>query len=219
MNKLPTNADEHVEALIPWHVNGTLNAADTQQVQLHLQSCEQCRASVQLEQKIAGLVLERRETLDCAPQSGWSRLAAQLDARAPSFPKQSKFPRPKLGVIGKRLVPTLLLLQAAAIAGLGVALVQLLDQRDDYAYQTLSDVTPTPTAAGPTLRVVFHDDTSNEKLRTLLEPIGGTIRSGPTGNGVYTIEAQRSGSDAALEWLRAQPEVMFAEPVRSPRSD
>jgi len=113
----------------------------------------------------------------------------------------------------------LVVLQAAAIAGLGIALVQVLDQRSDNSYRTLSDVAPTQAAVAPTLRVVFADDTSSATLRTLLEPIGGTIRSGPTANSVYTIELQKADMASALDWLRTQPEVLFAEPVGAPRTD
>jgi len=128
-------------------------------------------------------------------------------------------PRWRRRVGGRRLVPALLVLQAAAIAGLGIALVHLLDERADNSYRTLSDVEQTAPTVGPTLRVVFADATSSERLRTLLEPIGGTIRSGPTTNSVYTIELQKSGTAAALEWLRTQPEVLFAEPVGAARTD
>lgn len=217
MNTMPPVAgDEHVEALIPWYVNGTLGSADTQRVQRHLQECEQCRASVELETKIAGLVREHRDTLDCAPQSGWSRLVAQLDARRPRLHDKSGAPQVRQRVRGKRLLPALLVLQAAAIAGLGIAVVYLLDNRTDDSYRTLSDAAQITPAAGPTLRVVFANHTSTEKLRALLEPIGGTIRSGPTTNSVYTIEVQQSGAAAALKWLRTQPEVLFAEPVGAP---
>lgn len=215
----PLASDDHVETLLPWYVNGTLETADSQRVQRHLEDCEQCRVSLQLESRIARLVHDHRDTLDCAPQSGWNRLAAQLDARQPLSPAVSMPPRLRHRVGGKRLLPTLVVLQAAAIAGLGIALVQLLDQRSDNSYRTLSDVAATQAAVTPTLRVVFADDTSSATLRTLLEPIGGTIRSGPTPNSVYTIELQKAGTAAALEWLRTQPEVLFAEPVGAPQTD
>lgn len=218
MNTLPPLAsDEHVEALVPWYVNGTLDAAGTQLVQRHLQGCEQCRASVELETKISGLVREHRDTLDCAPQSGWSRLVAHLDGRKSPLHEKSAPSRLRRRTRGKRLIPALLILQAAAIAGLGVALIYVLDNRTDVSYQTLSDATQIPSAASPTLRVVFADSTTTEKLRTLLEPIGGTIRSGPTTNSAYTIELQQSGTAAALKWLRTQPEVLFAEPAGAPQ--
>jgi hypothetical protein len=215
----PLASDGHVETLLPWYVNGTLETADSQRVQRHLEGCEQCRVSLQFESRIAGLVHDHRDTLDCAPQSGWNRLAAQLDARQPLSPSVSMPPRLRHRAGGKRLLPTLVVLQAAAIAGLGIALVQLLDQRSDNSYRTLSEVAPSQAAVAPTLRVVFADDTSSATLRTLLEPIGGTIRSGPTANSVYTIELQKAGTAAALEWLRTQPEVLFAEPVGAPQTD
>jgi hypothetical protein len=215
----PLASDGHVETLLPWYVNGTLETADSQRVQRHLEGCEQCRVSLQFESRIAGLVNDHRDTLDCAPQSGWNRLAAQLDARQPLSPSVSMPPRLRHRAGGKRLLPTLVVLQAAAIAGLGIALVQLLDQRSDNSYRTLSEVAPSQAAVAPTLRVVFADDTSSATLRTLLEPIGGTIRSGPTANSVYTIELQKAGTAAALEWLRTQPEVLFAEPVGAPQTD
>jgi hypothetical protein len=167
---------------------------------------------------VAGLVLEHRGTLDCAPQSGWNRLAAQLDAHTPHSGDTSVPPR-RRRLAGNRLVRAVLVSQAAAIAGLGIALVHLLDERADNSYRTLSNVEQTAPSVGPTLRVVFADDTSSERLRTLLEPVGGTIRSGPTANSVYTIELRKSGTAAALEWLRTQPEVLFAEPVGAARTD
>jgi hypothetical protein len=215
----PVAGDEHVEALIPWYVNGTLAAVDAKRVQRHLAACEQCRASTRLERKIAGLVLDHRDTLDCAPQSGWARLAAQLDARKPPIREGILSPRFRRRVYARRLMPALLVLQAAAIAGLCIALVQLLDQRADASYHTLADSPQAPPTPVPTLRVVFADDTSSGKLRSLLEPIGGTIRSGPTANNVYTIELQESGTAEALNWLRTQPQVLFAEPVGAPRTD
>lgn len=225
MNKMPPAAaardqrrDEHIESLIPWYVNGTLDDADTRHVQQHLENCELCRASVQLERKVASLVFEHRDTLDCAPQSGWNRLAAQLDAPQPAH-ENNVSPRRRRRIRIKRLVPALLIVQAAAIAGLGISLVQLLDRRTEPAYHTLSDAPRIAAAAAPTLRVVFADATSNEKLRVLLEQIGGTIRSGPTANGVYTIELQKSDGAAALDWLRTQPEVLFAEPVGALQAD
>ena len=119
----------------------------------------------------------------------------------------------------KHLLPVLLTLQAAAIAGLSVALVQLIQKRDDAPYRTLSDVSQPMPSAGPTVRVVFAGDTSNDQLRDLLQPIGGTIRSGPTANGVYTIEIQQADVTAALDWLRSQSDVLFAEPIGTPAHD
>jgi len=205
--------DDHVESLIPWYVNGTLNVADVRRVQRHLELCDPCRASADLERKLAALLLEHRDTLDCAPQSGWNKLAAQLDTHPQVSADAAPLPKPR-GVVRRYFFPLLLTLQAAAIAGLSIALVNLIQERDVASYHTLSEVSQSQPAAGPTLRVVFTADTSNDQLRTLLQPIGGTIRSGPSANGVYTIEIERSDVTAALAWLRSQSQVMFAEPVR-----
>jgi len=208
---------EHVETLLPWLVNGTLGASERQLVEQHLAACAQCRASHALELKLADGLVEHHDSLDCAPQSGWNRLAAQLDYSKPRAPS-GKRPRGRYRMGGRRMLSALLVVQAAVIALLGFALVQMIGRAE---YRTLSDaVTPAATGGAAMARVVFAEDTSNIRLREILQHVGGNIRNGPSAKGVYTISLgeeavnrRAAPGEAELAWLRGQPEVLFAEPV------
>jgi anti-sigma factor RsiW len=206
VSNLPIGHDEHVEALIPWYVNGTIAAADRVRVEQHLSECAACRASLELEARIASRVSARSDATG-DPQAGWARLASRtgLTASAERPPRAGH----------SRSLRWVVLAQAAAIAVLAFAVLALVTERTRSDYRTLMQ--PAAVLEGPVVRVVFADDTSSARIRALLDHVHGTIRSGPTQNKLYTIELSPDGTaDApgpieAAHWLRAQPEVLFAE--------
>jgi anti-sigma factor RsiW len=211
---------QHVDLLIPWYANGSLGVAERAAVDQHIEECHQCRTTLELEQRLTTLMREHRETLDCAPQSGWARLAARLDERgepradADSASGVRSARRARRGSFA--LVQAA---QAAAVAALGIALFVLLDGRQGARYHTLTEPDTTLARGIPALRVVFADTTSSARVRALLSHVNGTIRGGPSAQNAYTIELSRSATTAALSpeeatvWLRAQPEILLAEPI------
>jgi anti-sigma factor RsiW len=207
----------HVEEMIPWHVNGTLDADEAARVEAHLAQCEQCRASAQLEAQLVRLSRERRESVDLAPQFGWSRLAARLAPQETATGRREIIPRRWAFASGQGRWPFagVLIGQAAALVLLAVAVVQLSSLRT-ARYVTLTDPVPEVSGPGATLRLVVAPDTSNERFRALLEHVRASIRSGPSVHGVYTVELA-TAPVAAVAWLRQQPEVRLVEAVH-PRS-
>lgn len=218
---LTVSDDPHVERLIPWYLNGTLDADGRRRVEVHLESCARCRTSHQLEARLAAQLREPREAPGCAPLAGWSRLEARLDLpRKPLSPAMAVRNRPlrkTTAAARSHLLAAVLLAQAAVIAGLGFALSNLTGGRDTAAYRTLGDsASARMVAEAPLLRIVFSEETDNARLRVLLRHVDGAIRSGPSAAGVYTVELSSSGAAEALDWLRRQPEVLFAERVEAP---
>jgi hypothetical protein len=205
----------HVEEIIPWHVNGTLGAHETARVEAHLAQCEQCRASAQLEARLAQLSREHRGAVDLAPQFGWSRLAARLGPQDTVAQPREANPRrwAFAAANGRWPFASVLIGQAAALVLLAVAVVQLSSLRT-ARYVTLTDPAPAASTGGATLRLVVAPDTSNERFQSMLEHVGASIRSGPSARGVYTLELD-SAPDAAVAWLRQQPEVRLAEAVQA----
>jgi Putative zinc-finger len=89
-------------------------------------------------------------------------------------------------------------------------------------YRTLT--TPASSyAAGPRVRVVFRPHLSLDQLQKLLRGVGAHIVDGPTDARVYTLGfaepiASVEAFDDRIAMLRADPNVLFAEPaeVRPP---
>lgn len=219
----PAASAEHVGMLIPWYANDTLSAAERQSVERHTALCADCRASLEHEQRLAELLRARNETVDCAPQSGWARLAARLDepkkaTRTPDAVAAATAPRAR-----GRMFVYLQLARAAAVAVLALALFFFVTDRDSPAYRTLTHPDPGIAPDVPTLRVAFAPATPSPRIRALLKQVDGTIRSGPSAQNVYTVELARSATSSAgtlrqaADWLRAQPEVLLAEPIGSSR--
>ncbi len=230
---LPSEADGHVEAELPWYVNGTLDTADRAYVEEHLAGCARCRASYDLERRLAGILKTPRDTLEYAPQSGWTQLAARLAgsplaAASPTYEghRPSATIRPPETRGRRRLSPLIagiLLAQAAAIGILSFLLLHFVTEYDSAAFRTLTQpgsVVSAPEAA--TIRIVFAEETSAAQIGSLLRDVGGTIIAGPSTADVYTISLQDAASSTsddaayAADWLRAQPGVLFAEPVGPP---
>jgi hypothetical protein len=230
---LPSEADGHVEAELPWYVNATLDAADRAYVEEHLASCARCRASYDLERRLAGILKTSRDTLEYAPQSGWTQLAPRLagsslasashSVEAPGPSAKTSPPEAR----GRRrlspLIAGILLAQAAAIGILSFLLMQLITVYDSADFRTLTQ--PYTVVSAPeraTIRIVFAEETSAAQIGSLLHDVGGTITAGPSAAGVYTISLQNAASSTsdnaayAADWLRAQPGVLFAEPVGPP---
>lgn len=227
---------EHVELDLSWYVNGTLPANERSRIERHLAECERCRKSHAFEVRLAAQLRDAREPVECAPQSGWNRLAVRLDAlesdvqtataAAPSGAATSTTTaraRPPRAA-RRRILPLVLVAQAAALAMLAFTLLYVTLDDSAPRYRTLTRTDGSAAAAstaGPVLRIVFDESASNAEIRSLLERVGGSIVAGPTDRRVYTVRLQRTENgtpadpDAAADWLRTQPRVLFVEPVET----
>jgi hypothetical protein len=107
--------------------------------------------------------------------------------------------------------------QAIGLALVGRALLQPAGsaavEKPAAAYQTLS--LPEPGVPGGQIRAVFARSMSVDALHGLLRAQHLTIVGGPTAAGVFTLgfEAGAANTETALQGLRADPLVQFAEPT------
>jgi hypothetical protein len=107
--------------------------------------------------------------------------------------------------------------QAIGLAFVGRALLQSpaggAVEQPAAGYQTLSS--PEPGVPGGRIRAVFARSMSVDALHGLLRSQHLTIVGGPTEAGVFTLglEAGAASPEAALQGLRADPMVQFAEPT------
>lgn len=210
----PTRCRE-VQELLPWLATATLEPAERARVEAHLDGCPACRAELER------CELERdavRGARDLAPAPHPAQLARLFDriergeldeeelgevvARAPARSLLARTPR---------VVRWLIAAQIVALAGLGLWTLRA-DRAAAPLFRTLAGGQEVPDAAR--LRVVFAAEATESELRALLLAAGLEIVGGPSPLGAYAL-APRPGGDsrAALDLLRSDPRVRFAEPV------
>ncbi len=203
-----------ISSLMPWYVNGTLDATDRGKVDAHLAICAACRYELLQERHVyqqmtsevgveymAGPSLKRLQAKLDELESGTSR----PDATAVAAPTRSPL-RPWWGML------------AASIAVMAVALSLLAGNRwlqfragpSQAAYHTVT----TPAARSPdeVIRAVFSPTITLVELQALLEESRLKIISGPTEAGVYSLAATSTQPvDSSLAALRRHATVRFAE--------
>ena len=180
---------EHPFELLPWLVNDTLEGAERERVQQHVESCATCREQVVFLRALAG-------TVDQLPQQeggsfGLQRLLHSVRAERPRLPRW--------------LVPS------AVAAGIvlvvqSVMLVQI-GQEDRYTLLSGSE------GAENSFLVEFAPDATAEAIRALLREYGVRIVDGPSAAGLYRIELETDAVShrevpAVLKALQARKQII-----------
>ena len=225
-------AHEELELLLPWYVNGTLEAAERAALDDHLAGCPRCRAELAREEGLAAALRAAEDVAPAPHPAQLARLLGRLDGepRAERPPRRrpaahlaalwAGTPRPVRWAVAAQ---TLLVLALAAATGWragGAVETPAAEFRtlSDTAPEAPADTAPEAPAAAPAgaarLRVLFAEETSARAVRAILERVGGRIVDGPSPLGVYTVEVPAGPAadplEVVLDHLRAQPEVRFA---------
>lgn len=207
--------DAEAARLLPWYVNGTLQAADVERVTSHLERCAICRGDFAHERALRD-ELKAPTGIEFAPQAGLERTLARIDEltrEPPAVVASSAAQR-------RRVTPTQWLAAAVVVQAIGIgvlgAAVAGRGTPGAASYTTLSSATP--VAAGPRIRAVFASAMPVADLRSLLATNGLSIVEGPSEAGVFTLAMRESGAgrarvDSLLVALRQNPAVEFAEPA------
>lgn len=195
----------HREAiqLLPWYVNGTLDAAEFTWVDAHVHECVACRRECDQQRDLAATV--RLEVTPPAMVRSFERLGTQLDDLQSHVSRWRSWLQPSI------LVP-LIAAQFAAI----VVLVLLPRPEAPLAYRTLSDA-PRAALSNDAVVVIFDSGLTLQGVQELLRESGARIVDGPNTRGAYTLEPPPGQQAATLDRLRANPAVRFAQPA--PGSD
>ncbi len=182
---------DHIERLIPWYVNGTLNEAETDEVNAHLGRCPQCSASVEREVSRAREL--RIDPLDLPlmgnGRDGWQALAARL-------PRRKRRSRAVLAAVAVSVV-------VAVVAG-----TFLIGQ--DLRRPVYRTLTTPAVYRGPVVQLVFEPSTPERVMRQVVLKAGGTVIAGPTSTGIYRVGLpQDSDGRGAVERLKKLPSVRW----------
>jgi anti-sigma factor RsiW len=218
--------DSEAARLLPWFATGRIDAEDAARVEAHVASCPACRADLAAQRELHGL-MQAGEKVEYSPQPSLQKLMSRIDeldreiapaAATPVVSAAASSTTPPVRAGLPRWLVAAVVLQTIGLGTLGALLWQHADGRNAGAeYVTLGSVEAGPGPA-PLVRVVFAPDTSLAGMAALLGAVRADIVAGPTEAGAYTLALHPNAGapasiDAGLARLRADPHVVFAEPV------
>jgi len=205
---LPLHGSEHaaVDALLPWYVNGTLRGEDLGRVERHVAACEQCRREVDWLRDVFAACTEIAPIAD-EPASAGATGIPGLDGRI-----RRRTWRTRAADGWRSTQPWTRMLIAAQLAGLVILSTLLaLEPRQEASYRTLG------AAAAPARReaiaVMFDPAITEAELRRVITGAGARIVDGPTATHAFVLEVPAPQSGEAVQKLRAERMVRFAEPL------
>ncbi|HVO86902.1 MAG TPA: zf-HC2 domain-containing protein [Casimicrobiaceae bacterium] len=205
-NVLPFDPSVHkvVDALLPWYVNGKLEARELAMVEQHVDHCARCRSEIEwLRTLHAACVSGARESGTSGP---FNKLRNHLELRdAADVPV-----RRKDSARSPRWLRWAVAAQLAAIMVLGGAVWHASER--PVIYRTLASPDSTAPRTG-SLVVVFDPSTTEPELRRVLRDVGANIVSGPTPQGAYVIDVAPDRITDARDALRRERAVVLAEPL------
>ena len=190
-----------VQRLIPWFVNGSLDASDEALVRTHFEECGECRADIAREEEL-------REAIAGMPfgaDRGWTGLRDKVLQRPPSARRGLRPSLRRPVALGWALAG-----QLAVAASVAVAFITLAPADSEPGYRLLASP---DKGGGGNVIVLFSPDTSEAGLRRTLRAIDGRIVDGPTASGAYVVSVDERDRAKAIEQLRAAGDVLLAEPL------
>jgi len=200
---LPLGSEEHrlAQELLPWYVNGTLDAAEAAQVAQHLAQCNVCHADAAAQSRLRSAPVEAAAGANV--DRAWAALRGRLDLPTPA-------PRPGATAARRwwqRGLQFAVAIQAAVMLVMAAALFSLLAPAEPY--RALGSA---PVAEGNAL-AVFRADATQAQMRAALRTAGARIVDGPTLADAYVLRLP-DAAPATLARLRAQPGVLSVESLQ-----
>jgi len=216
---LPGNV--HAEAaLLPWYANGTLRAAERQQVAGHLATCAACRTEFEELQRLkADLTTLYSAQPGPSPNTARSVLgavaqdaAARRATGAAGESWMASLDQWLRALFLPRWMPTL----AATILLAQIGLLLWTTMPSTQQEQVVTRSLGTPTAR---VSVAFQDNATEEQIRSLLQAVRGRIVDGPNPTGLYTIEILSGDAETSrnkLGRLRERTDVVRSAEIEKP---
>lgn len=200
VNIIQLNNDPHAQtqALLPWHLNGTLVGAEAAQIEAHLSECAECRADLEMERALG---LQLKALLGDADR-GWATLRARID--------KVRSPSPQATLFGRAIPLRWVWAAQAASLALLISLLALGLAQPHAPYRTLGSA---PSAAASNLIVMFKPESSESSFRAVLAQNQARIVDGPTSAGAYVLHVAPDQRQQVLARLKADRNISLAEPI------
>ncbi|MBV8211155.1 MAG: zf-HC2 domain-containing protein [Burkholderiaceae bacterium] len=216
-----------VQELLPWFLNGSLEADEAAGVEKHLQSCPSCREELQCLRAIRDEYLETESVPQA--EAALARLRPRLDETASalpplrraggrSTPSSAAASRSRRGLAVQLPIPDWVKFALAAQFVLIFALgwVVLQPMKMDSPYRALANPGGLDRPVGSAV-VVFDPNAPQREVTRILRASGGRVVDGPTVSNGYVLAVPGPELDTALARLRAEPTVVLAEPLQLER--
>lgn len=188
-------AHAQADRLLPWYVNGTLQANERALVERHLVECPSCQREADWLRAVQAQFAAQAEQAEVA--AGIGRAHRRIGKPHGAAPPRLVWRR------RERRLAWLAALQAVVI----LALITTLLRQTPTPYRTLSS----PADQGALLVVVFDTHTHEAQMRELVRAGGARIVGGPTAEGAYVLRVPNAREEAARKLLADSPEVTLVE--------
>lgn len=197
MNKRGLSTEEFTD-LLPWYLNGTLDAERQELVRQHAAS--HTDAARMLEQQRTTRAAVRRNAAEMPADLGWEGYA-----RRHGLHDSAAAPRPATGRGGwpRALAAAALVVMAGEAAVIGVL---WNDRASEPEYATVRSAAP-PAVSGQVLQLRFKPQAAELDVRKLLLAVDGRIVAGPSQVGDYLVAVPEGRADEAQRTLSGSPLV------------
>ncbi len=204
---------DEVVRLLPWYVNATLEEGERRAVEDHLPACGECAREVD---QLRGLAMALAESATDGPGADPERLSGvigRIDGLAAPQPSFWDAMVAWWGVV-PRPARLALAVQLALIVGLSVWGMGgwRLWERESTA-RTVAGPADAAPQRGARIVVTFSEAAPESAIRKTILGVGGSIVSGPSALGLYTVElplspAEPEAIERVLQALRDEPQVV-----------
>lgn len=206
----PMTHDLAIE-LLPWLVNGSLDADEREVVRLHVTSCIICRREL-AELQVLRESIGKAEAEIEVPAPDMRRINARIDKQLENASRAGTWLAALHNVVGS---PWRIAFVAQTLALLVLAIIWLQPEEIQPEFRTLTTAETLP--AGHYLRVVLDPRIEAAGVSELLDANNLTIASGPSRRGVITLRFADNVADEernlVVNAIREDERVLFAEPV------
>lgn len=200
--------DEGLDLLLPWYVNGTLDAEERRQVEAYLERSAQAREDVELLRQLRQQVKDQEQE-NSPGELGLQRLKREIKQDAERQKASADKMTGKVVTVASFWRPLAvaaclaLVIQAGVMVGMNAGVI------------TLDGDVSIAGKAPAVLQVTFAPEATEQDIRDVLQAAGASIADGPTALGIYNlrlVDPAGTTVDEALATLRANDTVVtFAE--------
>jgi hypothetical protein len=219
----PRIPDTHAEAwaLLPWLVNGRIDASDREWVEAHVAGCAECRAELTAQRVVSSQMsggAQRPQTIENDEQKSFNKLWMRIEAleSSASAPAAAAGGTRASASRTVRWLAAAVVVQAIGLGVLGFSAIRV-DVTPSGPFTTVAEAQP--RLGAPAVRIVFAPQASIDTVNTMLVHQGLSIISGPGIQGNFTAvlspDAVASGASAesVAQVISKDPNVSFAQPV------
>ena len=229
MRENNANPEQLFEELLPWYVNGTLEAAQREWVERYAHAHAAAAAELKSSMRFSAKLHEEVEA-SIPAAIGLSQLMARIHETG-----EAAGGRPIIGVAsrignwfqrffgdihftpGFALAATIMVIQTSVIGMLIMKQPEQVPDNEDYStFRSVGEAKKT----GPLLKISINPDAREQDIRLLLMSIGGKLVGGPGQLGDYYVQVAPQTVNDAKEKLEHSTLIDLVEIVTIlPKSD